>query len=80
MNEENYIWKDRQRAARKQSPQWLSWVGLVIVFAMIGMILWMTLATSDDWAAHTKKQTEAIRQCLNDGRTAINTDHGVSCE
>ena len=79
MNMDNYDWKDRQRAQRDRA-QAFSWLGIVIIILMISALTMMMLYTGDDWVAHNRQQTEEIRQCLNEGRTAINTEHGVSCE
>lgn len=77
MNDDNYHWKSRPR---QPAPQWLSWVGISLSLAVLFCVAWLMMWTGEEWTTHTRQQTESIRECLNAGRTAINTEHGVACE
>ena len=76
MSLEGYDWKDRQR---RRPQQRYSWMGLVIALACLLCVGLMLADAASDWASHSERQTEQIRQCLNEGRYAVTTNHGVTC-
>lgn len=57
-----------------------SWIGIAICVAVLACVIMMCIEVADDWRTFSDQEKHDIYVCLDSGRSAITTSHGVSCE